>query len=69
MPLYEYRCRSCKKVFEEIVSPSDDETQIACPICGEKKPERQVSAFATCAEGGKTTGMPVSACRPRGGFS
>lgn len=33
MPIYEYRCRDCDKVFEKIQSGFDERTE-ACPACG-----------------------------------
>lgn len=45
MPMYDYRCKNCDEVFEELVfssSVSDDE--IKCPKCGEQKAERLLSA-------------------------
>lgn len=54
MPLYEYRCEECEKVFDAIVSVSErDET--TCPECGEPA-ERQLSGFSIAgplAGGGK----------------
>jgi len=33
MPIYEYRCQDCDKVFEKIQSGFDERTE-ACPACG-----------------------------------
>ena len=43
MPLYEYHCPSCERIFEKIVNQQPDE--IRCPQCGAQA-ERKVSAFA-----------------------
>jgi len=43
MPLYEFRCRSCETVFEELVRV--DEVP-ACPRCGTPDPERLVSSVS-----------------------
>ena len=32
MKLFEYKCRTCGKVFEEMVKNYDDE--VKCPVCG-----------------------------------
>ncbi len=45
MPMYDYRCENCGKMFEELIWSSiipDDEIQ--CPDCGEYKSKRQLSA-------------------------
>ncbi len=44
MPTYEYRCKSCKHVFERIQKISDDSV-VECPECGEET-ERLISGGA-----------------------
>lgn len=44
MPIYEYRCSSCEKLFEELVLRSDE--KVKCPGCHCPKVVRQMSAFA-----------------------
>jgi putative FmdB family regulatory protein len=46
MPLYEYRCRGCGKLFEELVSASATESP-PCPSCGAADGQRVLSTFAT----------------------
>jgi putative FmdB family regulatory protein len=43
MPLYEYECRSCENVFEELVTGNE---KVACPKCGSKKLEKLFSVPA-----------------------
>ncbi len=45
MPIYEYRCRSCKADFEELIR-SQDAADPACPQCGSRKVDRRLSVFA-----------------------
>ena len=45
MPLYEYRCKSCKHRFEKIQKFSDDPIRV-CPKCAEEAVEQMVSAPA-----------------------
>ncbi len=33
MPIYEYQCQGCSKVFEEMVLPGKPEPKV-CPVCG-----------------------------------
>lgn len=35
MPIYEYKCESCEKIFEELVLPGEKEPE-KCPECGTK---------------------------------
>jgi putative FmdB family regulatory protein len=46
MPIYEYECTSCGKVFTAALSLREHEAKIAtCPACGSKKVEQLISAF------------------------
>ena len=47
MPMYDYKCRSCSQLFEELVFTSSmRDINITCPHCGAKNIERQLSAPA-----------------------
>ncbi|HPC35998.1 MAG TPA: zinc ribbon domain-containing protein [Candidatus Marinimicrobia bacterium] len=47
MPLYEFECQNCGKVFEELVSSIRvSETEITCPHCGFKRVKKLISAPA-----------------------
>ena len=46
MPIYEYRCASCKERFEELVSASAQSAP-PCPSCGATGAKRLFSMFAT----------------------
>jgi putative FmdB family regulatory protein len=48
MPIFEYECRKCRHRFEKIVNGS---SAPACPACGGRKLERQLSVFAVSAKG------------------
>ncbi len=59
MPIYEYVCKNCGNKFELIRFASDDDNDIECPGCGEKKAEKVVSSPAglqgsgqSCSGGG-----------------
>lgn len=47
MPLYEYRCHHCKKVFEVLQKVGEDGA--ACPRCASADTERVMSAFSSGA--------------------
>ena len=68
MPIYEYRCLDCSKVFEKITWNSQKE-QVACPACCSQNNIRILSAFAK--GGSSEKGLASSsACGPsHGGFS
>ena len=45
MPLYEYICRPCATVFEEIRSVADCESPVACPDCATLTSARTPPSF------------------------
>ncbi len=66
MPIYEYACIPCGKVFEELVLRKSDEDEIACPACKSHKVGRLMSrpaAARTSAGGGAG---PAPSCGPVG---
>ena len=50
MPIYEFRCKKCKNIFESLIFSSMEEKKLSCPECGTKKPQKVMSVFA----GGKS---------------
>jgi putative FmdB family regulatory protein len=66
MPIYEYRCLNCSKIFEKIVWNAGQET-VECPYCQSANNLRILSAFAK-GGGGSAKGLPsASTCGPSGG--
>jgi putative FmdB family regulatory protein len=43
MPLYDYRCRGCNKIFGALRGINEQDKDVVCPLCGEKKSERLMS--------------------------
>ena len=62
MPLYEYRCETCKKRFEALVHAGQ---KPACAHCGGKKLEKLISAFAVA--GGSSSSSDAACDMPSGG--
>lgn len=50
MPIYEYRCKGCKKEFE-VLQKITDEPLAACPKCG-KQVKRLISQTSFSLKGG-----------------
>ena len=46
MPMYEYRCQDCGKLYEQLRRMSDADRDLECPHCASAKVERQLSCFA-----------------------
>ena len=67
MPLYEYRCAGCGRLFERLVRTWNE--AVDCPSCASQEVEKQLSTFAftgTDSGGGRATGGGGSCCG-RGG--
>ncbi|MDP2998466.1 MAG: zinc ribbon domain-containing protein [Bryobacterales bacterium] len=62
MPIYEYRCEECGRVFEMLRRFSDADRDLKCPVCESEDIRRQVSSFAASSGSGNAGG-----CAPAGG--
>ena len=51
MPIFEYKCSSCDKLFETLVRSN---TQPTCPNCGGTYLAKQLSVFAAATGGGSS---------------
>lgn len=51
MPIYEFYCDRCNRIFNFFSSTINTEKRPACPKCGKKKLDRQVSKFAALKKG------------------
>ncbi len=71
MPLYEYRCSGCGKVFEQLRRMQDADQGVICPACESELVERLLSTFSSRMGGGLgPCGQSASGCGGgRGGFS
>ncbi len=58
MPIYEYTCKSCNQKFEKLVRTMAEQAA-ACPSCGSKKTERQLSVFAVGVESSSGGSLPT----------
>ena len=45
MPIYEYRCTNCGEKFEAFCGLVDVESELKCPKCGSKNPEKDRSKY------------------------
>ena len=46
MPIYEYKCLECNKIFEEFIRNSNDLGELLCPNCGSKSIKRIMSSYS-----------------------
>jgi putative FmdB family regulatory protein len=46
MPIYEFACPKCRKIYSFLSKRMDPDRLPVCPRCGNKKMEKQVSRFA-----------------------
>jgi putative FmdB family regulatory protein len=67
MPIYEFACPDCRKIFNFLSKKPQPERPPVCPKCGNRKMVKQITAFAmprgvkepsAAPEGGQDEGMP-----------
>lgn len=51
MPLYDYQCRSCQHLFEQLARGPDDVEAGVCPKCSKTGAERKISGFKIGGQG------------------
>ncbi|WP_432738862.1 FmdB family zinc ribbon protein [Maridesulfovibrio sp. FT414] len=56
--MYEYRCRQCNLVFEELVSSASLNTP-PCPKCKGDQTEKILSSFSGIVSGGSGGAQPM----------
>lgn len=67
MPLYEYFCEKCDKVFEALGSMRHSEDPTSCPKCGANADRIMPTTFASMAhKGGWARRVPFHHHRVRG---
>lgn len=64
MPIYEFYCRDCNRIFSFYSKRIDTEARPMCPACKKKKLSREVSMFASVGnrkdgEGGVMDDFPM----------
>jgi len=72
MPIYEFKCNKCEKIFEQLIFSSDEEEKLACPSCGQSDTSRLMSSFSSGSSGsskGLSSGLSSSCASSPGGFS
>lgn len=66
MPIFEYKCSQCGFVNEVLVKSASAKGP-ACPECGEKKVEKQFSAFSAVVKEPSAAASKCQACPSAGG--
>ena len=61
MPIYEFACDRCRKVFQFFYRSADSGKKPTCPKCGKKRLQRRMSGFAvqkSATRGDENPGAP-----------
>ena len=66
MPIYEYLCRSCNRVFSFISPTVNPQTLPVCPKCGARELKKVLSRFAVVGAVRKSQGKSAAAPPPAG---
>ena len=62
MPIYEYVCKDCEKIFETLRSMSQADDPIPCAKCGGKHTRRKMSVCYAESGGRAVAGMSEPSC-------
>jgi putative FmdB family regulatory protein len=62
MPIYEYKCDSCGKGYEQLRRMSDADRDLECPACRSIEVRRQLSSFATTSSSSSPSSLPMAGC-------
>jgi putative FmdB family regulatory protein len=65
MPIYEYRCKTCKEEFTILQGINTKAEETRCPKCGSQEVQKKVSAFSCCSLG---NGRGLSSLSSPAGF-
>jgi putative FmdB family regulatory protein len=66
MPIYEFRCQACGRVFEHLALRQGEKGQAQCPGCGGEELARVMSACSSVVEGGSgSAGQPAGGVESR----
>ena len=63
MPMYEFTCKKCGTIFEELLPLSRASDPVPCPACGARETAKNLSTFS--ARGGSSPSS--GACGTGGG--
>ncbi|HVP57303.1 MAG TPA: zinc ribbon domain-containing protein [bacterium] len=59
LPIFEYECAKCRKVFE-VLSAGGASKRLKCPRCSSTRVKRLFSGFAVISSKGKTSSQSKS---------
>jgi len=60
MPIYEFQCRQCEKVFEVLFFSISENREVLCPDCNSDQVEKLMSIFG--GKSGNTSSSNCSSC-------
>lgn len=67
MPLYEYRCQDCDRIFEQLRSMNDADKPVECTYCKSLKTNKVLSLFSAQSAGKSISGTGSSCGSCSGG--
>lgn len=62
MPIYEYTCQDCERVFETLRLMSQADAPIPCAACGGTQTRRKISLFYAESGGRAVAGASGPSC-------
>lgn len=62
MPVFEYKCNVCNKIFEVLHKSSNNSEEIVCPKCKSKNYTKLFSAFSASVKGNTSMTFNDTTC-------
>ncbi|UCG32605.1 MAG: zinc ribbon domain-containing protein [Phycisphaerales bacterium] len=62
MPIYEFRCKSCERIFEHLMRSMSEKEDVACPFCQGIDVEKTLSVFAAHQGSSRPVPKPCGGC-------
>lgn len=59
MPLHEFQCQACERIFDELIRSEADRRTIKCPDCGANNVAQQLSVFSARSEAPAAKSAPA----------
>lgn len=63
MPIYEFKCKSCGKIFEVLFRSRDEKLKVICPQCRSEKATKLFSVFGSKVDNAPSgPDLPCASC-------
>ncbi|MCI0474412.1 MAG: zinc ribbon domain-containing protein [Ignavibacteria bacterium] len=62
MPVFEYQCKECGKIYDILHKGAENTENVYCPSCNSKKHIKLISSFSSKISSGSSAGCSDGSC-------